>query len=206
MSAVQCISGHRSACAVLDKVLPNLPLRISPVNYLVRHEGREALIQPKIVPPFHSDEIPEPHVSNFMRDNFSDALLRRGTRVLVRMQQDLSKGYRAPVLHCPISELWDSDQVKLGQIIGNAEIFLVEFEGFLRRLESEAGLDLAIRLDNRSGIQLRLVMAILVLLKPANSDIEKIGGHLRSLLEGYRFLAPLLLLGFKGHVRDYREI
>ena len=49
-------------------------------------------------------------------------------------------------------------------------------------------------------------MTILVLLELADSKIEKIGGHLRSLLESYCFLVTLLLLGFNGHVRDYREI
>src|SRR3989442_14546677 len=109
MSAVQCVPGHRTSGAVLDEVLPDLPLGVSPVYYLVGHEGREALVEPEIVPPFHRDEIAEPHVSNLVRDYLSDALLSRGARVLVGMQQDLSEGYRAPVLHRPISELGDSD-------------------------------------------------------------------------------------------------
>ena len=96
--------------------------------------------------------------------------------------------------------------MELRQIIRNAEIFFVEFKGFLRCLEGETSLDLAIGLDNRGRIQLCLVMSILVLFEPADSKIEKIGGHLRSLLESYRLPVPLLLLGFNGHVRDYREI
>src|SRR5437016_7611504 len=127
MSAVQCVPGHRPPSAVLDKVLPDLPLGISPVDYLVGHKGREALVKPEIVPPFHRDEIAEPHVSNLVRDYFSNALLRRGARVLVSMQQDLPEGYRAPVLHRPISKLRDRDQMELGQIIWNTEILLVEF-------------------------------------------------------------------------------
>src|SRR5438552_10983120 len=116
MSAVQCVPGHRPPSAVLDKVLPDLPLGIGPVNYLVGHEGREAFVKPEIVPPFHRDKIAEPHVSNLVRDYLSDALLSRCARVLVGMQQDLSEGYRAPVLHRPISELRDRDQMELRQI------------------------------------------------------------------------------------------
>ena len=85
MSAVQCVSCHRAPGAVLDKVLPDLPLGIGPVNYLVGHEGREALVKPEIVPPFHRDEIAEPHVSNLVRDYLGNALLSRGARVLVSM-------------------------------------------------------------------------------------------------------------------------
>src|SRR2546425_4059524 len=127
MCALQSVSGHGSTGAVLDEVLPDLPLWIGPVDYLVGHEGREALVEPEIVPPFHSDEIAEPHVSNLVRDYLSNALLSRGARVLVSMQQYLPECYRAPVLHRSISELGDSDQVELGQIIRNAEIFFVEF-------------------------------------------------------------------------------
>src|SRR5437899_7284556 len=75
MCALQGIARHRSACAVLDEVLPDLPLGISPVDYLVGHKGREALVKPEIVPPFHRDKIAEPHVSNLVRDHLSDALL-----------------------------------------------------------------------------------------------------------------------------------
>src|SRR2546425_3881137 len=127
MSAIQCVPGHRASGAVLDKVLPDRPLWIGPVHYLVGHEGREAFVKPEVIPPFHRDEIAEPHVSNLVRDHLSDALLRRGARVLVGMQQNLSEGYRAPVLHRPISKLRDSDQVELRQIIWNTEILFVEF-------------------------------------------------------------------------------
>src|SRR3989441_11143782 len=117
MRALQSVSGHSSTGAVLDEVLPDFPLWIRPVDHLVGHKGREALVEPEIVPPFHRDEIAEPHVSNLMRDYLNDALLSRSARVHVGMQQDLSESYRAPVLHRPISELGDSNQVKLGQII-----------------------------------------------------------------------------------------
>src|SRR5436853_1816048 len=76
MSAVQCVSGHRSPGAGFDKVLPDPPLWISPVNYLIGHEGREALIKPEVIPPLHSDEIAEPHVRNFVRDYFGNAFFR----------------------------------------------------------------------------------------------------------------------------------
>src|SRR5207245_9954725 len=99
MRALQSVSGHSSTGAVLDEVLPNLPLWISPVDHLVGHKGREALVEPEIVPPFHRDEITEPHVSNLVRDYFNDALLSRGARVLVGMQQALTEGYWAQLLH-----------------------------------------------------------------------------------------------------------
>src|SRR5207302_8875178 len=127
MCTLQSVASHRSTCAVLDEVLPDLPLWIGPVDHLVGHEGREAFVKPEIVPPFHRDKIAEPHVSNLVRDYLSDALLSRCARVLVGMQQDLSEGYRAPVLHRPISELRDRDQMELRQIIWNTEILLVKF-------------------------------------------------------------------------------
>src|SRR5690349_12613766 len=48
MGAIQTVSSHCSSGAVLEEVLPDLPLWISPVYYLVGHECSEAFVKPEV--------------------------------------------------------------------------------------------------------------------------------------------------------------
>lgn len=59
----QCI-GHD----VRQELLPDLVLRPNRLQVLVLHKSSESLVQPETGPPFHSDEIAEPHMRDLMAD------------------------------------------------------------------------------------------------------------------------------------------
>src|SRR5213593_1250591 len=187
MRASQTVPSHRSRSLGPDEVLPDFPLRVALVDGVVAHEGGEALVEPDVVPPFHRDQVAEPHVSNLMSNNPSYRLLRPDAGILVDMHENLAIGYRAPVLHRAISKLWDSDLVQLGQLIGYAEVGFVVVEDFLGRLEAELCLDTALG-PSVGRVEVCLAMTAVFLDEPPDAEIEEIGAHLRGLLEGYDLL------------------
>ena len=75
------------------------PLRISQAH--VRHKSRKGLVQPKIIPPLHRDQVPKPHVAQLMRDRDSQLLLiRLGERIPSR-NIALVESHTAHFLHSP---------------------------------------------------------------------------------------------------------
>src|SRR5437879_3534038 len=97
MSAPQAVSSLCSGGLCPDKVLPDGPLWIGRVDGFLAHECREALVEPYVIPPFHRDEIAEPHVCNLMSDDACNCLLGLDGRVLVNVEAYLSIGYGTPV-------------------------------------------------------------------------------------------------------------
>src|SRR5207249_11232169 len=94
----QAVPPHRSRGLGPDEVLPDLPLRIALVDGVVAHEGGEALIEPDVVPPFHRDQVAEPHMSNLMSNDPGHRLLRPDAGILVDMHENLAIGNRPPAL------------------------------------------------------------------------------------------------------------
>src|SRR4051794_4448625 len=43
------------------------------LDCLIGDESSEALIETKSVPPFHGDQVPEPHMCHFMKNGFSSS-------------------------------------------------------------------------------------------------------------------------------------
>ena len=114
MGALQAVSSLGSGGLCPDKVLPDGPLWIGGVDGFLAHECREAFIEPYVIPPFHRDEIAEPHVGNLMGNDACNRFLGLDGRVLVNVQAYLSIGYSAPVFHCAVREFRDSDLVEFG--------------------------------------------------------------------------------------------
>src|SRR5712692_5882799 len=107
MGLAQGVAPHRTGGRCSDEILPDLPLRIGMVSRFVIHEGGEALVQPEIVPPFHRDQISEPHVSNLMGDDMSYRFLCPDARILVHVQENFSISYGSPLLRWKIREFRD---------------------------------------------------------------------------------------------------
>ncbi|GIW09588.1 MAG: hypothetical protein KatS3mg061_0645 [Dehalococcoidia bacterium] len=64
----------RAPLRSIAKLSQRFPLGLPGCHRDHLHEGRERLVQPDAIPPPHRDEVPEPHVRQFMSDYISDAL------------------------------------------------------------------------------------------------------------------------------------
>eukprot|EP01051_Picozoa_sp_SAG22_P007488 SAG22_NODE_529_length_9428_cov_2.691178_5_plen_154_part_00 len=91
----QRVEPERRGLVVRRELLPHAPVREERVGGVGLHPGREALVEPEIVPPFHRDQVAEPLVGQLVRHDRADPLLlaRRG---LVGVDQ----------LHVQQAELW----------------------------------------------------------------------------------------------------
>ena len=58
-----------------DDGLVDVPLGMHGGDRLVLHPGGEAFVEPDVVPPLHGDQIAEPLVGHFMRDDERDFVL-----------------------------------------------------------------------------------------------------------------------------------
>ncbi|OAD61535.1 hypothetical protein WN48_00046 [Eufriesea mexicana] len=76
-----------------------MPVREQRVDCHVLHVGGEAFVQPEVVPPFHGDQIAEPHVRQFMGDCQADTFHVHTGTVLAVKQLCLAECDQAPVLH-----------------------------------------------------------------------------------------------------------
>src|SRR6266540_2078221 len=128
MSVQQRITAQRARSIQSDKFFPSLPLWKHGILSLRSHECCEALVEPEIIPPLHSHQVPEPLMTHLVSDNLGHQLLDPNTAVLVDKQGDLSERDCSPVLHRTSRKLWHGDQVKLGKNILYPEIFLEELD------------------------------------------------------------------------------
>mmetsp|Transcript_30076 Transcript_30076/g.64231 ORF Transcript_30076/g.64231 Transcript_30076/m.64231 type:complete len:1116 (-) Transcript_30076:97-3444(-) len=86
----------------------------------------KALVEEEVVPPFHGDEVAEPHVRELVGDGGGGPHHVAVARILGTDQQArLPVGDQPPVLHGPGLETWNRDKVQLLQRKGDAEELLV---------------------------------------------------------------------------------
>ena len=115
MRIFQSIETHRWSRIGKDELRPHIPFREEMIHRLVFDPGGKSFIQPEIVPPRHSDEIPKPHMGDLMRDDDRHSLLRRGRRMRrIDQQGDFSISNRPPVLHRSCGKIRNGDQIELG--------------------------------------------------------------------------------------------
>src|SRR5207302_3037675 len=106
---------HRELLLVVA-VEPGLPWRMGMFGGLGLHPAGEPLVEPKIVPPSHGDEVAEPLVRYLVREDDENAALRAGgMRGGIEQQTALEKCDAAPIFHRTAEPAGHSDQVKLGQ-------------------------------------------------------------------------------------------
>ena len=83
------------------------------LEHLVRHEGREALLQPDVVEPGHRHEIPEPHVRGLVRDEVGAARLAQARDLAAEERRRLAVEDAARVLHPREGEVRHDHEVEL---------------------------------------------------------------------------------------------
>ena len=122
---LQAVEAEGASGVLRHEARPRIPLREEMVDRLVAHPRREALVQPKRVPPRHRYEVPEPLVRHLVRDNARHDLLRARRGVLgVDEYGNLAVGYRAPVLHRARREVGYGDVVHLFERVRDAEVLV----------------------------------------------------------------------------------
>ena len=105
-----------------------------------RHVGREALVEPEVVPPAHRHQVAEPHVRHLVED-------RRRPRLAGRLGHSgaedvaLGEGDAAGVLHGADAALGDEDLVVLAEGVGMVEERLEEAEPIAGDVEDLVGVE-----------------------------------------------------------------
>ena len=141
------LEGHVAEGAEAD---PDFPLGTEGVEAGVRHKRRKGFVEPDAFPPLHGDEVTEPHVSDFVRHHFGDALyfLLRGRRG-VDEEGRFAIGHTAQVLHGAEGKVRNRNHVQLVAGIGDSEVVREEAQRKGARFECEGGeMSLAARRDD----------------------------------------------------------
>src|SRR6266480_2038166 len=129
-------SGAASWIALNIPGQPNFPARIEMRGAFAPHPGSETFVQPKIVPPSHSDEIAEPLVRSFMRDDLINALARRRGRFLrIEKKRRFVVSDAAPIFHRAAETARNGDLIQLWKRIANAKVIIVILKDLRRALE-----------------------------------------------------------------------
>ncbi len=114
------------------------PVRLPCCDRMRCHPGGEAFVQPDVVPPCGGDQVAEPLVRHFVRDDVGHSLLRAdGRGLVVDQQRGLAIDDGAPVLHGAGLEVRHGDVVELGQRILNSVIAVVVVQEGLRGVQRE---------------------------------------------------------------------
>lgn len=107
----------------------------------IRHEGGEGLVQPEIVPPFHGDEVAEPHVAKLVQVCIAEASCLLKSLLLSSEKVNLVIGHASHVLHGTGIELCDKDLVIFVEWIAASKQISVELNASLGSKEHLLVLD-----------------------------------------------------------------
>ncbi len=105
------------------------------VHRQVLHPRGEGLVEPQVVPPRHGDEVAEPLVREFVRDDVGVALLLPDGRAVVDVEVAVAEGDEARVLHGARAEVGHRHDVELVVGVRDAEPLLEPREHARRRCE-----------------------------------------------------------------------
>jgi hypothetical protein len=86
-----------------------------------RHERREALVQPEVIPPLHGHEVAKPHVRELMEVSACESKTLGERWNLSSHEIVLVIGDQANILHGAEVVLWDEDLVILVEGVGLTE-------------------------------------------------------------------------------------
>jgi hypothetical protein len=176
------VETESSLHTLVNKLSPNLPVRVQVINSVPTNPGSETLVKPELIPPVHGDKVTEPLVSKLVGDNVGNSVLESGVGgLLIIKNLSSTVGNKTPVLHGTVSELVDSDQVGLGQRVVNIKDLGEEVDDLGGVLESP----LTLLLQTTGGVDtdgnlLAVVLAIsesLDILKVTDSPGQKVGAH-----------------------------
>ena len=91
----------------------------------------EAFFEPQVIPPFHSNQVTEPHVRQLMDSNFVPLLKVEEGLFFSWSHEGISHYHNANVLHAINSELRDKDHVIFLEREWTREVFLKIVNGNL---------------------------------------------------------------------------
>mmetsp|Transcript_59450 Transcript_59450/g.139279 ORF Transcript_59450/g.139279 Transcript_59450/m.139279 type:complete len:286 (-) Transcript_59450:228-1085(-) len=206
MGAPQAVKSHGCSLRVGGELIPHCEIREDLVGHVVLTPGGETLVEPKVVPPHHGDQIPEPLVCQLMRHHNADALHLVSRGSLANEQIDLAVCDQPPILHCPCCELRDCNHVKLGQRVREAKVVIVAIKRLRSYLERKlAILHPAWRSEHtHQNAMLRLGLDKVEL---ANHEGQKVSGHFWRVHEANFNFRPRIhkLAALLGHVAQGRE-
>ena len=98
-----------------NKLSPYVPFWVEMVNGKPSNPCRETLVEPKLTPPIHGNEVTEPLVGKFVGDDVGNPnLVLRIRRLLVEQNGSGTICHQAPVLHGAVGELVHGEEVRLG--------------------------------------------------------------------------------------------
>ena len=128
------VEGHVASRVEAD---PLLPLGTEVIGADGLHEGGEGLVEPDAFPPLHSDEVAEPHVGDFVVNDFGDTFdVTVGTRLRVDQEGRVAERDQTQVLHGAGREVGNGDEVKLVAGVGDVEVVGEELNGVNGRLHT----------------------------------------------------------------------
>ena len=144
-----------------------------------RHERREALVQPEVIPPAHGDQVAKPHVGHLVQDGVCP-VLPDGLGHLGAEDHRLIEGDAADILHRAGAELGDEELVVLLEGIGVLVGLAVEIETLLRDGENLIRIEVL-----RQGLpaeepEVDVAVAVAHAMVGPGHDRGQVGGHLGS--------------------------
>ncbi len=121
------------------ETVPASPFGLPRIDREHFHEGGKCFVQPKAIPPFHRDQIAEPHVRVLVR-HYVRHPLELGARgfLAIDQQRGFAKRDCAQVFHRSRGEIGNGDQIQLVSGIGNAVIAAEMFQRSLADVDGEA--------------------------------------------------------------------
>lgn len=94
-----------------------IPIGEQRIDGQMLHVSGESFVQPKIVPPFHGDQIAEPHMGQFVSDRQAYAFRIDARAVFAVKQLCFTERDQTPILHRAGreigygDEIWDAGQI-----------------------------------------------------------------------------------------------
>ena len=132
------------------RLKPIHPIAVELIRRLALHPGREAFVQPQIVPPLHGHQVAEPLMRHLVgNDDENPLTIRLRGPLRVQQQLILEVEDRTPVLHSrEPAPARRRDHVELGQRVRDAKILVIETKQFDRAFECELPVFRASRFRN----------------------------------------------------------
>ena len=119
----------------------HLPGGVEAVGGLLGKPGREGFVEPDLVPRRRRDEVSEPLVGNFMRNDFEHVALRFGAAARrIEQQVVFGVGDQAPVFHRTPARAGHGKLVERGKVYGWPKYSREEGHHLAAHVEGVAGL------------------------------------------------------------------
>jgi hypothetical protein len=106
------------------------------------HEVSKALFKPEIIPPFHRDKIPKPHMGKLMQSNVMHPQPEKLGLRLLWLQITISKRNSPHIFHSPNPELRTEDLIILLPWEIYTSVRLIKFDTFINNSHEFLSIDI----------------------------------------------------------------